>query len=89
MISWQAQCSDTEAARNACRRGLIGLPLNEPIYCARMRVEAAAHNPAGIHDAYQDLMNGLNELNDPANHYEPSREAIRVYEGLTELRSSA
>jgi DNA-binding SARP family transcriptional activator len=78
---------DIDLAREACRRGLIGLPLNEPTYCARMRVEAAAGNRSGIENAFRDLRAGLNELGDRIDSYEPSPETINLYEQLTGTRS--
>ena len=83
---------DIDLAREACRRGLIGLPLNEPIYCARMRVEAAAGNRSGIETAFRDLRAGLNDLGDRIDTYEPSPETVKLYEQLTgtiRLRSTA
>jgi two-component SAPR family response regulator len=83
---------DIELARATCRRGLIGLPLNEPIYCARMRVEAAAGNRSGVESAFRDLRAGLNDLGDRIDSYEPSPETVRLYEELTgamRLRSTA
>lgn len=75
---------DINRAREACRTGLIGLPLNEPIYVARMRVEAAAHNPAGVTAAFNELTSALREFSDSFGQLEPDPETVAEYE---ELRS--
>ena len=76
------EASDINLARTACRTGLIGLPLNEPLYVARMRVEAAAHNPAGITAVFNELTTALRELSDSFGQLEPDPETVAEYEQL-------
>ncbi len=55
---------DLSAARTAIGRGLKALPLNEPLYRARMRAEAQAGNLGGVRAAFEELCNRLAELDD-------------------------
>lgn len=83
---------DIDTARVAYRQGLRGLPLNEPLYRARMRTEAAAANPEGVRAAYDELVRSLADLDDALGEYEPDDETTRLYEqlvGRRALRSTA
>lgn len=50
---------DLVAARRAVTQGLRALPLNEPLYRARMRIEAASGNPDGVRRALGELTTAL------------------------------
>lgn len=92
LIDLALEDGDIDTARVAYRQGLRGLPLNEPLYRARMRTEAAAANPVGVREAYNDLVRALADLDDALGAYEPDDETRRLYERLTghrELRPTA
>jgi DNA-binding SARP family transcriptional activator len=82
LVGLALEAGDIDTARHACRQGLRGLPLNEPIYCARMRVEAAAGNPGGVRETYNDLVRELADLDDGLSSYGPSPQTTRQYEQL-------
>jgi hypothetical protein len=82
LVDLALDIGDTATARFACQQGLIGLPLNEPLYCARMRVEAAAGHPNGIREAFRDLVRGLSGLDDGLGTYQPDPSTTRLYEQL-------
>ena len=46
---------DFDSARHAVTQGLRALPMNEPLYRARMRIEAASGNPNGVRQALGEL----------------------------------
>lgn len=46
---------DLDAARRAVTQGLRALPLNEPLYRARARIESASGNPEGARQALAEL----------------------------------
>ncbi len=92
LVDLALEDGDIDTARVAYRQGLRGLPLNEPLYRARMRTEAAAGNPDGVRDAYNELVRALADLDDALGAYEPDDETRRLYERLTghrELRPTA
>ncbi len=82
LVDLALDIGDIATARFACQQGLIGLPLNEPLYCARMRVEAAAGHPNGIREAYRDLVRGLSGLDEGLGTYQPDPNTSRLYEQL-------
>ena len=53
---------DVVSAREAVARALIGLPGNEVLYRARMRIEHHANNQAGVRSVYAELRSVLQEL---------------------------
>jgi hypothetical protein len=63
---------DVSAARRAVSQGLKALRVNEPLYRARMRIEAHCGNHAGIRAAYDELVGLLEELSDGEDSYTPS-----------------
>ncbi|MGD9796163.1 MAG: LysM peptidoglycan-binding domain-containing protein, partial [Acidimicrobiia bacterium] len=64
---------DLVAARHAVTQGLRALPLNEPLYRARMRIEAASGNPDGVRQALSELTTGLGGTDG-----EPQIETVRL-----------
>ena len=73
---------DLVAARHAVTQGLRALPLNEPLYRARMRIEAAGGNPDGVRQALGELTSALGTCAD-GSEAEPEAETIRVARSLT------
>lgn len=73
---------DLSAARRAVSQGLRALPMNEPLYRARMRIEAASGNPEGVRQALTALTAALNDHGDHDGLAEPARETVRVAKTL-------
>lgn len=72
---------DLEGARRAVLQGLRALPLNEPLYRARMRVEAAGGNPEGVRRALNELTCALDATADGMTA-SPELETVRVARSL-------
>ena len=53
---------DLSAARSAIGRGLRALPLNEPLYSWRMRLEAQAGNRGDVRAAFEELCSRLSDF---------------------------
>ncbi|MFT3851347.1 MAG: hypothetical protein QM733_01180 [Ilumatobacteraceae bacterium] len=70
---------DLTTAREAVSAGLRALRINEPLYRARMRIEAQGGNVAGVRQVYDELVNLLAELDDGDGAYlpAPATEALR------------
>ena len=73
------QQDDLETARRAVIQGLRALPLNEPLYRWRMRIEANVGNRAGVRAAYTELCSRLSELGEAVV---PSVSTSTLYEQL-------
>jgi hypothetical protein len=73
---------DVAAARHAASQGLKALRANEPLYRARMRIEAHCANHAGIRAAYNELVGLLDELSGPDDAYGPSSETTALRDQL-------
>lgn len=78
--------ADFDAAAIAISQGLKALPLQEPLYRAKMRLEAASNNMAGVRETYGELVLLLDDLDDG---YRPSAETQRLLRSLTEGKRSA
>ena len=64
---------DLVSARRAVSHGLVGLPGNEMLYRARMRIEAHAGNHAGVRSIYAELVSVLQDLGGgPHDNGDPS-----------------
>jgi DNA-binding SARP family transcriptional activator len=63
---------DPSTARHALNQGLRALRVNEPLYRARMKLEAHIGNHSGVRTVYNELAQLLNELADDGEAYEPS-----------------
>src|SRR5690606_35185420 len=74
---------DLDTARYAVMRGLRGLPGNEVIYRARMRIENAAGNATAVRTAYRELTDYLDDLESA-----PSPDTAELFESLTSARTS-
>jgi hypothetical protein len=72
IVDFALDLNDVVAARRAVSQGLKALRVNEPLYRARMRIEAHCGNHAGIRAAYDELVALLDELSDGDDSYTPS-----------------
>jgi hypothetical protein len=80
---------DLVAARRAVGRGLVGLPGNEMLYRARMRIEAHAGNHAGVRSVYAELVSVLQDLGGgPHDAGDPSPATRQLFEQLLERSTS-
>ena len=77
-----------DTARRGVTNALKALPVNEPLYRARMRIEAAADNPTGVDAAFNELSSLLAEMSDDGFEFEPSARTVRLRSNLLETRSA-
>ena len=76
---------DVVTARAAVAQALIGLPGNELLYRARMRIEAHAGNRAGVRSVYAELVSVLEEMGgDVAEAADPSPATKQLFEQLVD-----
>ncbi len=73
---------DVPSARRGVMLGLSALPLNEPLYRERMRIESAAGNPDGVRQALAELSGALSLRSDAALDAEPEVTTVRFAEAL-------
>lgn len=73
---------DLDTARYAVMQGLRGLPGNEILYRARMRIENAAGNATAVRTAYRELTDYLDDLEST-----PSPDTAELFDSLTSARS--
>lgn len=85
--SWLVDLSllagDLDTARYAVMQGLRGLPGNEVLYRARMRIENAAGNATAVRTAYRELTDYLDDLEST-----PSPDTAELFDSLTTPRPS-
>ncbi|HWL43013.1 MAG TPA: hypothetical protein VNQ73_08715 [Ilumatobacter sp.] len=74
---------DLVAARHAVTQGLRALPMNEPLYRARMRIESAGGNPDGVRQALGELTTALDIALDGDGDLTPEPETLRLAHELT------
>ena len=86
LVDLALDCGDIQLARTAVAAGLRSARLSDELYQARMRVEAAAGNPAGVREAYNELVLLLDELD---GGYEPHEDTQRLLAELVAKRLSA
>lgn len=73
---------DPATARLAISQGLRALRINEPLYRARMRLEAHLGNHGGVRTTYDELVRLLDELAEPGETYQPSNPTKALLEQL-------
>jgi DNA-binding SARP family transcriptional activator len=73
---------DINAARYAVSQGLKALRVNEPLYRARMRIEAHCGNHTGVRAAYDELTALLDELADGTDSYTPAPATVALRDEL-------
>ena len=86
LVDLALDAGDFKLARAAVAAGLRSARLSDELYQARMRVEAAAGNPAGVRDAYNELVLLLDDLD---GGYEPHEDTQRLLAELVAKRLSA
>ena len=64
LVDLALDLDDIATAKDAVSLGLKALRVNEPLYRARMRIEAHCGNRAGVRQAYDELVLLLAELDD-------------------------
>lgn len=69
LVDFALEADDIDGAHRATAQGLKAIPLNEPMYRARMRIEAHAGNPAGVKAVYNELIRLMTDLD--GEPYEP------------------
>jgi len=72
LIDRALQLHDIPVAQEAVSLGIKALRANEPLYRARMRIEALSGNRAGIRHAYNELTGLLGEIDGSADGSIPS-----------------
>jgi nucleoid-associated protein YgaU len=77
LVELATQAGELDVAREALVRGLRGLPGNEVLYRARMRLEHDAGNLAGVKTAWDELVAYLDDL-----YTEPSDATEALYREL-------
>lgn len=75
---------DLTAARAALADGLRALPMNEPLYRARMLVEADGGNSSGVQAAVTELRTVLQLHSESGLEFEPETETTHLAETLTQ-----
>jgi nucleoid-associated protein YgaU len=75
-----------DIAQRAVSQGLRALRVNEPLYRARMQIEARDGNTAGVRNAYNELAQLLDDLAGGADRYKPSGRTRALLEELTGIR---
>lgn len=74
---------DLVAARHAVTQGLRALPLNEPLYRARMRIEAAGGNTDGVRNALVELTTALGDATSGTLQCGPEAQTLSLAKALT------
>jgi LysM repeat protein len=83
LVELSLLAGDLDTARYAVMQGLRGLPGNEVLYRARMRIENAAGNATAVRTAYRELTDYLDDLEST-----PSPDTAELFESLTSARQS-
>jgi DNA-binding SARP family transcriptional activator len=82
LVDLALKAGQPDVARCAIEQGLRALPANEPLYRARMRMEADAGNHAGVRQAYAELTRQLDDLSGGTGGFDPSDQTTTL---LTKL----
>ncbi len=78
LVDLALEAGNVDLARYAVLQGLRGLPGNEILYRARMRIEDAAGNTTAIKSAFNELLSYLDDIESA-----PSEETASLYRQLT------
>ena len=76
LVDLALEADDIESAHCATAQGLKAIPLNEPMYRARMRIEAHAGNPAGVKAVYNELIRLMTDLDGATYEPDPRTKAL-------------
>ncbi len=82
LVELALEADDIATARAGVSSALAALKINEPLYRARMRVEAHAGNASGVQAAYNEIVALVGDL-DGAPQPQVSPSTARLYEALT------
>jgi DNA-binding SARP family transcriptional activator len=82
LIDRALQLHDIAVAQEAVSLGLKALRANEPLYRARMRIEALSGNRAGIRHTYNELTSLLGEIDGSTDGSTPSPATTALLEQL-------
>jgi hypothetical protein len=82
LVELALDLDDVITAKDAVSVGLKALRVNEPLYRARMRIEAHCGNVAGVRNAYDELLSLLAELDDRTGTYNPTNATVNLLEQL-------
>ncbi len=82
LVDLALDLDDVATAKDAASIGLKALRLNEPLYRARMRIEAHCGNRAGIRHTYDELVSLLAELDEGTATYSPTHATTALLDEL-------
>jgi nucleoid-associated protein YgaU len=86
LVDLALDLDDMAIAKDATSIGLKALRVNEPLYRARMRIEAHCGNRAGIRHTYDELVSLLAELDDGSATYSPTHATTALLDELLRER---
>ena len=86
LVDLAVEAGDYDAARAAIISGLRGVPMSEPLYRARMNVEAASGDLHAVKKAYTELTHLLDNM---IAGFEPSDDTTTLFDHLTHRPRSA
>ena len=82
LVELALEADDIATARAGVSSALAALKVNEPLYRARMRVEAQAGNASGVQAAYNEIVALIGDLDGaPQSRVSPS--TAKLFEALT------
>ena len=82
LVDLALDADDVIAARAAVISALAALKINEPLYRARMKIEAHVGNTVGVQTAYNEIVALIGDL-DGAPQSRVSSSTARLYAELT------
>ena len=82
LVELALEADDIATARAGVNSALAALKINEPLYRARMRIEAHAGNTGGVQTAYNEIVALVGDL-DGASQSRVSPSTAKLYEALT------
>jgi two-component SAPR family response regulator len=82
LVDLALDLDDVATAKDATSIGLKALRLNEPLYRARMRIEAHCGNRAGVRHTYDELVSLLAELDEGTAAYSPTHATTALLDEL-------
>ncbi|HQZ33339.1 MAG TPA: LysM peptidoglycan-binding domain-containing protein [Ilumatobacteraceae bacterium] len=82
VVDLALEADDVNSARAGVNCALAALKINEPLYRARMKVEAHMGNTSGVQAAYNEIVTLVGDL-EGASESRVSLQTARLYEALT------
>lgn len=86
LVDLAVEAGDYDAARAAIISGLRGVPMSEPLYRARMNVDAASGDLHAVKKAYTELTHLLDNM---IAGFEPSDDTTTLFDHLTNRPKTA